>query len=103
MPQESMSTSATLWSKPSRPSAITHEPRFTKAKKERTEELKTRGELARFWLDLLKDESNGRKIVKVPAMTYCYGATVGGMADQVRRSGKIGDTTPRLFGRKPPT
>jgi Autographiviridae RNA polymerase len=65
-----------------------HEPRFTKPKAgKEPKPLKSRGELARFWLadDLLSDERNGRKLVKTPAMTYGYGATVGGMTDQVRK------------------
>ena len=63
-----------------------HEPRFAKAQKgKEPKQLKSRGELAQFWLAELGDERKGRKLVKTPAMTFCYGATVGGMADQVRK------------------
>jgi DNA-directed RNA polymerase len=38
---------------------------------------------AKFWLDDLCDERAGRQLIKRPGMTFCYSATVHGMAKQV--------------------
>jgi Autographiviridae RNA polymerase len=55
-------------------------PGYTKRGKPR----KPRAAHATFWLEAgLLDEGTGRKLVKRPAMTFCYAATESGMTDQV--------------------
>ena len=93
-----ISTFATVRSKPSRPSAMTTSPASPRPRTVKSRRHSRRAVSSRASGSSCSAMSAmGRKIVKIPAMTYCYGATVGGMADQVRKVWKDWDRDPEAI------